>query len=119
MIDQYSGQKFSYPLMFVTIIGTAMHWMDIYILGLYFDNTTVGMYHPAARTAGLLRMILVAFMGIFSPMIAELYAKNSQKEFQHFTPRLRVVNTYLLMQSSWLKKTQMPNSMKLSKLICV
>ena len=72
--------KFSYPLMFVTIIGTAMHWMDIYILGLYFDNTTVGMYHPAARTAGLLRMILVAFMGIFSPMIAELYAKNSQKE---------------------------------------
>ena len=38
------------------------------------------MYHPAARTAGLLRMILVAFMGIFSPMIAELYAKNSQKE---------------------------------------
>ena len=25
--------NFSYPLMFVTIIGTAMHWMDIYMLG--------------------------------------------------------------------------------------
>ena len=36
--------KFSYPLMFVTIIGTAMHWMDIYMLGFFFDNTTIGMY---------------------------------------------------------------------------
>ena len=75
--------KFSYPLMFVTIIGTVMHWMDIYMLSFFFDNTTVGMYQPAARTAGLLRIVLIAFMGIFSPMISELYAKNDRKEMQH------------------------------------
>ena len=71
--------KFSYPLMFVTIIGTAMHWMDIYMLGFFYDNTTVGMYHPPARTAGLIRMILIAFMGIFSPILTELYSNNDRK----------------------------------------
>ena len=71
--------RFSYPLMFVTIIGTAMHWMDIYMLGFFFDNTTVGMYHPPARTAGLMRMILIAFMGIFSPILSELFSKNDNQ----------------------------------------
>ena len=74
---------FSYPLMFVTIIGTAMHWMDIYMLGYFFDNTTVGLYHPSARTAGLLRMILVAFTGIFTPIIADLFAKKDQSSMVH------------------------------------
>ena len=75
--------KFSYPLMFVTIIGTAMHWMDIYMLGFFYDSTTVGMYHPPARTAGLMRMILIAFMGIFSPIQAELYSNNDRKNMVH------------------------------------
>jgi len=75
--------KFSYPLMFVTIIGTAMHWMDIYMLGFFYDNTTVGMYHPPARTAGLMRMILIAFMGIFSPILTELYSNNDRKGMVH------------------------------------
>ena len=71
--------RFSYPLMFVTIIGTAMHWMDIYMLGYFFDSTTVGMYHPPARTAGLMRMILIALMGIFSPILSELFSKNDSQ----------------------------------------
>jgi len=75
--------NFSYPLMFVTIIGTAMHWMDIYMLSYFFDNTTVGLYHPSARTAGLLRMILVAFMGIFTPMLADLFGKKDQSGMVH------------------------------------
>ena len=55
-----------------------MHWMDIYMLGFFFDSTTVGMYHPPARTAGLMRMILIAFMGIFSPILSELYSNNDR-----------------------------------------
>lgn len=47
--------RFSFPLMLVGILQTFMHWMDILMLG-YFTNTeTVGLYHPAARTAGLLQ----------------------------------------------------------------
>ena len=63
--------RFSYPLMFVTILGTLMHWMDILMLGYFTDTTTVGLYHPAARTAGLLRTVLLAFMGIFAPMMSD------------------------------------------------
>jgi len=62
---------FSYPLMFASILGTLMHWMDIMMLGYFTDTTTVGLYLPATRTAGLLRTVLVAFMGIFAPMMAE------------------------------------------------
>ena len=51
--------KFSYPLMFVTILQTFMHWMDILMLGYFTDATTVGLYHPAARTAGLLQACLL------------------------------------------------------------
>ncbi len=67
--------RFSYPLMFVTILGTFMHWMDIIMLGYFTDTATVGLYHPAARTAGLLRTVLLAFMGIFAPMMSEYHRK--------------------------------------------
>jgi len=68
--------KFSYPLMFITIIGTFMHWLDIMMLGYFTDTSTVGLYHPATRAAGLLRIVLVAFMGIFTPMMSEYHRKN-------------------------------------------
>ncbi len=54
--------KYSYPLMFVTILQTFMHWMDILMLGYFTDATTVGLYHPAARTAGLLQALLLSFI---------------------------------------------------------
>ncbi len=75
--------RFSYPLMFVTIIGTFMHWMDVTMLGYFTDAETVGLYYPAARSAGLLRAILLAFMSIFSPMLSELFAQEKRDEMSH------------------------------------
>ena len=72
--------RFSYPLMFVTILGTLMHWMDILMLGYFTDTTTVGLYHPAARTAGLLRTVLLAFMGIFAPMMSDYHRQGDVGE---------------------------------------
>ncbi len=37
-------------------------------------------YHPAARTAGLIRSVLLAFTGIAAPMIADLHAKSQSAE---------------------------------------
>ena len=71
---------FSYPLLFVSIIGTFMHWMDVMMLGYFTDTSTVGLYYPAARTAGLLRTIFLAFISIFAPMISELFAQEKQNE---------------------------------------
>jgi len=73
---------FSYPLMFVTVLGTLMHWMDIMMLGYFTDTTTVGLYHPATRTAGLMRTILLAFMGIFSPMMSDYHRKGKLDEMR-------------------------------------
>lgn len=71
---------FSYPLMFVTILQTFMHWMDILMLGYFTDAGTVGLYHPAARTAGLLQALLFSFISIYAPMIAQLHGQNKQAE---------------------------------------
>ena len=60
--------KFSYPLMFVTMLQTLMHWMDILMLGYFVDASTVGLYHPAARTAGLLQALLLSFLSIYAPV---------------------------------------------------
>ena len=67
--------KFSFPLMFVAILQTLMHWMDILMLGYFTDPIMVGLYHPAARTAGLLQAILLSFMSIYAPIISQLHAK--------------------------------------------
>jgi len=69
--------RFSIPLMFVSAIGIIMHWVDIVMLGILSNATDVGMYHPIDRTAGLVRMILFAFAGIFAPIFSEHYFKKN------------------------------------------
>ena len=72
--------KFSYPLMFMTAIGTLMHWMDVMMLGYFMDEKTVGLYFPAARTVALVRTIVAAFIGIFAPMVTELHGQGKYDE---------------------------------------
>ena len=84
---------FSYPLMFVTILLTLMHWMDILMLGAFTNASTVGLYHPAARTAGLLQALLVSFLSIYSPMIAQFHAKSDQK---NMSGSYKLVSRWLL-----------------------
>ena len=67
--------KFSYPLMFVTMLQTLMHWMDILMLGYFVDASIVGLYHPAARTAGLLQALLLSFLSIYAPLASQFYGE--------------------------------------------
>ena len=92
--------KFSYPLMFVTILQTFMHWMDILMLGYFTDATTVGLYHPAARTAGLLQALLLSFTSIYAPMIAQFHSEGDSK---------KMGDTYKLV-SRWLLMCAIPIS---------
>jgi len=68
--------RFSLPLLFVTILGTLMHWTDILMIGYFMDEKSVGLYLPAVRTSGLIRSVMLAFIGIFSPMFSELFGKS-------------------------------------------
>ncbi|MEE9189144.1 MAG: polysaccharide biosynthesis C-terminal domain-containing protein, partial [Candidatus Neomarinimicrobiota bacterium] len=74
--------KFSTPLMFAMIIGTILNWTDIMMLGFFTNIESVGLYHPAARTAGLIRVILLAFSGIYMPMMAQYFSKNDSIRMQ-------------------------------------
>ena len=86
--------KFSYPLMFVTILQTFMHWMDILMLGYFTDATTVGLYHPAARTAGLLQALLLSFISIYAPMMAQFHREGDRKKMDD---TYKLVSRWLLM----------------------
>jgi O-antigen/teichoic acid export membrane protein len=86
--------KFSYPLMFVTILQTFMHWMDILLLGYFTDAITVGLYHPAARTAGLLQALLFSFISIYAPIISQLHNEGKVSEMARLC---KLVSRWILM----------------------
>ncbi len=75
--------NYSIPIMFISILGTVLHWTDVFMLGYFTDTSTVGLYHPAARTAGIIRMIFLSFAGIYGPIMAEIFAKKLQIEMEH------------------------------------
>ena len=92
----YDLLKFSYPFMFVIILQTLMHWMDILMLGFFTDSTTVGLYHPAARTAGLLQSLLMSFIGIYAPLISQFHSENN---FSKMSEIYKLVSRWLLVFS--------------------
>ena len=71
---------YALPFMAVSLLSMMSHWLDVMMLGMLTDTATVGLYHPAARTAGLIRSVLLAFTGIAAPMIAELYTGRQNAE---------------------------------------
>uniref|UniRef100_Q3APG3 Polysaccharide efflux transporter, putative n=1 Tax=Chlorobium chlorochromatii (strain CaD3) TaxID=340177 RepID=Q3APG3_CHLCH len=71
---------YALPLMAVSLFSMLSHWLDVMMLGIFSDAVTVGLYHPAARTAGLLRSVLLAFAGIAAPLFAELHAQGNKAE---------------------------------------
>jgi len=71
---------YALPFMVVSLLSMMSHWLDVMMLGMLTDTATVGLYHPAARTAGLIRSVLLAFAGIAAPMIADLHAQHQTAE---------------------------------------
>jgi len=70
-----------------------MHWMDILMLGYFTDATTVGLYHPAARTAGLLQALLLSFISIYAPMMAQFHGAGDRAKMDH---TYKLVSRWLL-----------------------
>ena len=68
-----SMMRYALPFLVVSLLSMMTHWLDVVMLGMLTDTATVGLYHPAARTAGLIRAVLLAFAGIAAPMIASLH----------------------------------------------
>jgi O-antigen/teichoic acid export membrane protein len=86
--------RFSLPLLAVSIFSILSHWIDVVMLGLLTDVGTVGIYQPAARTAGLLRSVLLAFSGIAAPIIAGYHGR---QESAGIRETYEMVNRWIVM----------------------
>ena len=88
---------YSLPIMFMSVLSTILHWTDVFMLGYFTDTSIVGLYHPPARTAGIIRIVFLSFAGIYGPILAEMYAKNLQIEMKHvFKLVTRWITTFSL-----------------------
>ena len=85
--------RFALPLLAVSLFTMLSHWIDVVMLGLLTDVGTVGLYQPAARTAGLLRSALLAFSGIAAPMIAGYHGR---RDFDGIRATYEMVNRWTL-----------------------
>jgi O-antigen/teichoic acid export membrane protein len=76
--------RYSLPLLTATVVGTMIHYSDIIMLGILTDSTSVGMYHPAARTAGMISIFGASFSSILGPTVSGLQAQDK-------LPRIRQI----------------------------
>ncbi len=70
----------SWPLTFSNFTQRTNTWTAVMVLGIFGSASEVGIYNAASRTAMLSALVLFAFNGIFSPIIASLYRKGLLKE---------------------------------------
>ena len=92
----YDLLKFSSPLMFVSILQTIMHWMDILMIGYFLDTEAVGYYQPAVRTAGLLQALLLSFLSIYTPMISQFF---KEQNIEKMSKIYKMVTRWLILSS--------------------
>lgn len=68
---------FSVPSLVATTTNYVNNWATVAILGIFAPAREVGIFNAANRTAALTGLALLAFSGIFSPMISTLYRTGS------------------------------------------
>ncbi len=71
---------FSWPLLFVYLIGNLCLWTDTFVLGLFRTAEEVGIYAAAQRTALLSGLVLTSFLAIFAPLASEYFSQNKHRE---------------------------------------
>ena len=63
----------SAPMIVANVTQYSNLWTAVVVLGVFEPVPTVGVYSAAARTAALSTLLLIAFGGVFSPLVAGLY----------------------------------------------
>jgi O-antigen/teichoic acid export membrane protein len=63
------------PMSVVNLAQQASPWVTLLVLGVFEPVRAVGVYDVAYRTGALSMLVLLAFTGIFSPMVSSLYSR--------------------------------------------
>ncbi len=70
----------SAPMTLTSITNYTNVWAMTAILGIFAPAREVGIYNATSRTAALTGLALLAFSGIFSPMVAALHRQGSMDQ---------------------------------------
>ncbi len=72
----------SHSLAWVTIISVLMSFTETFVLGLFHDEASVGIYAASLRIALIINFITIAFNSILAPDFASLYRQGKLDEIQ-------------------------------------
>jgi len=79
----FSMLKVSFPMMVASSLMLIMGWTDTIMIGMFMDETTVGVYSVALKVATVTSITLMAINSMAAPKFAEFYSKNDMKSLQH------------------------------------
>ncbi len=70
--------NYATPLFFNQLFNKAINLAPIFIMGIYLENTQIGIFNVGFRIALLVSFSLAAFHLIFAPVMSGLFAKNDK-----------------------------------------
>ena len=74
--------KAGLPVMLIVLSQLLMGWMDTFMLGIFSDTESVGVYGTALRVSKLLSFMMYAINIIVAPKIANLYKEGKKAELE-------------------------------------
>ena len=72
----------AFPILFASLGNIALSRADIWLLGIYVDETDLALYGSAARLIGLLSTPLLLASAVLAPMIVQLNKMNEKDTLQ-------------------------------------
>jgi O-antigen/teichoic acid export membrane protein len=72
----------SHHFAWITIISVTMSLTETFILGLFHDEASVGLYAAALRLALLINFLIIAFNSILAPNFAALYQQKQLAQIE-------------------------------------
>lgn len=79
---------YSWPIVFLGIIGSLLYWTDSFIIGYFMSASDVGFYNVAFTLVGLLGIAPELFMQLFLPLVVKEYSKNKINLIQEISKQV-------------------------------
>lgn len=73
----------SYPMMISSSIVLFMGWSDVFVLGFFVDEESIGVYSTSVKIATVLSFVYNAVLTIVTPKIADFYYSKKDKELSN------------------------------------
>lgn len=79
----FSILKVSFPMMVASSLMLIMGWTDTIMIGMFMDESSVGIYSVALKIATVTSITLMAVNSIAAPKFAEFYANKDMDSLQN------------------------------------